>query len=781
MRRTVLIIGATGLLDVYLAAFRLASTEDIIFHAVPVAETFSDETRALLTQALGQIAPGKAFALDERLHAIPCDIVSGIPEALPSNVRLDETWLLAESEKCSQPGSLLQTLNRVGVKEFNYVGTIGRGDLEREVVERCVASGMGYRVFRTSLTVGDTLPPRDRRRAGFFRFLSALYDTKTEVEEHLPEYFGRQPLRCWAPPDARVRLMRSDQAAEIMLRIAKRPDTLGKTYDVGPESVSVAELCERIGMVYGLNLLSVDDRQSLNPIDRLFHERLNSFQADFFVTSENIAGEGAYQAVDVASDDVLLDKKAQVVLLEAILRSQNSARYARRDRIAAFPGSLERKTIARGGFALTYYSGGSGQTPIILLNALGQGLPYWYRLMDSLMQRHRVIIWEPRGTVSPPPPFGVNDQVDDLEAVLKNEGADTCYLIGWCTGPKIATEFYVRHPSAVLAMVFLNSTFRCLGGPEEYETDYEHNLEPLIRLLNRRPETAASVMRSLRAANTADNTNVLEESDHEELAARVLSLINADLKQEVLMPFRDESTMLNYSHQVLDFWSHNTLEQLSRIEVPVLVVGSEYDKSASPVMSSVAAERVPTARYVQLQGATHYCFYDRPDLIAELVEQFFHRPEVFKVFDNEARLIGRDDEVSGQSERDVTESAEPMSPSTPVLGEGLPCMPDHGALAGPDSRGLAQAAAAIVAYEAPSNEIERKLAEIWVEVFDAPQPGIHDNFFSMGAQSLMATQLVARISDMFKLHLPLKQVFETPTIGGLATVIQRLNEQPTQD
>ena len=406
--------------------------------------------------------------------------------------------------------------------------------------------------------------------------------------------------------------------------------------------------------------LTTDNRQSLNVIDRLFHERLNGFHAHF-MPSGKIACEEAYRAADFAPEDVLLNEEAQVALFEAILCNQNAIRDARRERIAGFPGSLEQKTINRGEFELTYYGGGSGEIPIILLNALGQGLHYWYRLIDNLMQRHRVIIWEPRGTVSPPPPFGIKDQVNDLEAVLENEAADTCYLIGWCTGPKVATEFYLRHPSAVLAMVFLNSTFRCLGGPEEYETDYEHNLEPLCRLLNRRPETAASVMKYLQASISGDNINLLEESDPEQLAAGVLSLINVDLKHEVLMPFRNESTTLNYSHQVLDFWSHNTLEHAPRVQIPVLVIGSEYDKSASPAMSRVAAELFPAARYVQLQGATHYCFYDRPDLVTELIERFFHDSDALSGIDTEAKLIRHDNEASCQSEYNLTNNWMPNS------------------------------------------------------------------------------------------------------------------------
>jgi acyl-coenzyme A synthetase/AMP-(fatty) acid ligase/acyl carrier protein len=122
---------------------------------------------------------------------------------------------------------------------------------------------------------------------------------------------------------------------------------------------------------------------------------------------------------------------------------------------------------------------------------------------------------------------------------------------------------------------------------------------------------------------------------------------------------------------------------------------------------------------------------------------------------------------------------ETMLPSSFTFQEDLPRTPDgkldRKALVSPDAAALCQTARPAASYVAPSNDLERQLAQIWVEVFEVQEPGIHDNFFSMGGQSMLATQVVARISDMFKLHLPLKQLFETPTIAGLAKVIEQLS------
>lgn len=122
---------------------------------------------------------------------------------------------------------------------------------------------------------------------------------------------------------------------------------------------------------------------------------------------------------------------------------------------------------------------------------------------------------------------------------------------------------------------------------------------------------------------------------------------------------------------------------------------------------------------------------------------------------------------------------ETMLPSSFTFREDLPRTTDgeidRKALVSSDADALGQTAESAVSYAAPSNDIERQLAQIWMEVFDTKEPGIHDNFFSMGGYSLLATQVMARISDMFKLHLPLRQLSETPTIAGLAKVIHQLS------
>jgi amino acid adenylation domain-containing protein len=77
-------------------------------------------------------------------------------------------------------------------------------------------------------------------------------------------------------------------------------------------------------------------------------------------------------------------------------------------------------------------------------------------------------------------------------------------------------------------------------------------------------------------------------------------------------------------------------------------------------------------------------------------------------------------------------------------------------------------------YVAPRTTVEEELAEIWAKVLGKQQVGVHDNFFELGGHSLLATQLTSRIRDRFKVELPVRILFEAPTVGMLARHIEAI-------
>jgi NAD(P)-dependent dehydrogenase (short-subunit alcohol dehydrogenase family)/acyl carrier protein len=78
-------------------------------------------------------------------------------------------------------------------------------------------------------------------------------------------------------------------------------------------------------------------------------------------------------------------------------------------------------------------------------------------------------------------------------------------------------------------------------------------------------------------------------------------------------------------------------------------------------------------------------------------------------------------------------------------------------------------------YVEPTNERERRIAEIWQELLGVDQIGIQDNFFELGGHSLLASQLFSLIRKEFHVSLSLRSIFEMPTIASQSEMIAALS------
>lgn len=114
-----------------------------------------------------------------------------------------------------------------------------------------------------------------------------------------------------------------------------------------------------------------------------------------------------------------------------------------------------------------------------------------------------------------------------------------------------------------------------------------------------------------------------------------------------------------------------------------------------------------------------------------------------------------------------------MAPSVFVFLKALPLMPNgkvnQQALPIPSisSRRVS------TEFIAPRTSVEKKLSQIWCAVLEVEQVGIYDNFFELGGHSLFATQVTSRVRDTFGIELPLRTLFESPTIAGLSAELNR--------
>ncbi|MBD1938356.1 non-ribosomal peptide synthetase [Microcoleus sp. FACHB-68] len=116
-----------------------------------------------------------------------------------------------------------------------------------------------------------------------------------------------------------------------------------------------------------------------------------------------------------------------------------------------------------------------------------------------------------------------------------------------------------------------------------------------------------------------------------------------------------------------------------------------------------------------------------------------------------------------------------MMPSSFVVLKALPLTPngkiDRQALPAPETLNTDLADT----FVPPRTPVEEVLTGIWAKLLNLEKVGIHDNFFDLGGHSLLITQLLAKVRESFDVNLPLRSLFDFPTIAGLANSIDKQN------
>ncbi len=143
-----------------------------------------------------------------------------------------------------------------------------------------------------------------------------------------------------------------------------------------------------------------------------------------------------------------------------------------------------------------------------------------------------------------------------------------------------------------------------------------------------------------------------------------------------------------------------------------------------------------------------------------------------------AYVVFREDSPQAASDlRDFVKSSLPeyMVPAAVVALAALPLLPngkiDRTALPPPDESADARGSSGT---DAPRTNVEKVIARIWSSMLGVKDVGIKENFFDLGGHSLLATQVISRMREALHVDLPLISLFESPTVEGLASLVEEV-------
>jgi pimeloyl-ACP methyl ester carboxylesterase len=282
-----------------------------------------------------------------------------------------------------------------------------------------------------------------------------------------------------------------------------------------------------------------------------------------------------------------------------------------------FADTLTRRTLERDGLGpIEYYIGGNGSETLAIINAYGQSLAFWRRLVTQLGDRYRILIWQARGMCprsgGMTSNYPVDEHVRDMRRLFDAEGIDCAHLLGWCTGPKTALSFSATYPRSVSSVVLLTGCFVHKDLFHLLHTRYETTMTGLCRMIDQRPHIAGQLSEMFKTVLFGERRTPDSPSPK----------LRDDIAALVQMPFQTPESIINYARQLLTFWDYDISSILPQIKVPTLFIGGQDDDITHPRLSRQSARSVPGAIYAEIRGGSHYIHYDQYVLLGDLVAEF---------------------------------------------------------------------------------------------------------------------------------------------------------------
>ena len=259
-----------------------------------------------------------------------------------------------------------------------------------------------------------------------------------------------------------------------------------------------------------------------------------------------------------------------------------------------------------GGVAIAYERRGDRGPWTVLVHGLGYGRLGWGSFADRLAIGRRLVLIDNRGigqSDRPVGPYRVEDLANDVLAVLAHLGIDQCDLVGASLGGMVALHLAADQQRLVHRLVLIAATpGESQGAPLP---------EPTTALLRRdRRRTLPSPRRLIEGALAPETV-----ASRPDLVDRLLAL-REEQPQEAEAWRAQAAASATFSLGV----------PLGAVDVPTLAVAGLADTVIDPANTMRLAFDMPRARALFLSPAGHLCFWEHPELLADVVEDFLSPP-----------------------------------------------------------------------------------------------------------------------------------------------------------
>ena len=259
--------------------------------------------------------------------------------------------------------------------------------------------------------------------------------------------------------------------------------------------------------------------------------------------------------------------------------------------------------IDLGGHALNTQVDGPVDAPwIVLANSLGTNLTMWNQQMPMLTRHFRVLRYDTRGhggSDTPPGPWSFDDFTGDVIALMDHFGIDRCAFMGLSMGGMTGLGLALVHPNRFDRVVCADAR---ADAPAAFRQMWDE------RIARVRANGLQAIVEGTMSSWFTEDWLTVKTGVESDIRAMILG--NDPVGYVACC---DALKKLDY------------LRQLGEVGCPILYVGGDQDKGASPDVMAQMAARTPDGRYQTIEGAAHLANCNNPAIFNDIVEGFLNK------------------------------------------------------------------------------------------------------------------------------------------------------------
>ena len=248
---------------------------------------------------------------------------------------------------------------------------------------------------------------------------------------------------------------------------------------------------------------------------------------------------------------------------------------------------------------------GTGE-PLLLIPGLAAGAWIWFKQVESLADRFRVITFDPPGIGKSAPaaePLSMLDLANETSVLLRELGIERAHILGASFGGFVAQEFALAFPEMTRTLVLCCTSF---GGPNHVAPSME---TLMVIASNSGFNTEERVRRMLLPAFSPKFAKERPEEVDQVINLRLANLVCEE----------------TYRAQFAAAMNFNAEDRVARLNMPALVISGSADAIVPVANSRNLAARIPNSELVEVEGGSHLFFIERAADFNRIVGKFIGR------------------------------------------------------------------------------------------------------------------------------------------------------------